>query len=551
MIEKENINQKINNAKRKVSDTNIGYATLNLEYLIKLIRTKKQEKPDLSIETILQEIEESYRKIAFSSSSNSSVVTRSDFCMLRALLHVKNHPEVILNTLDTSDRSLFFKKKDAFKYTPNLTESIKELLNDACSIILSRYDLSTKVRFVKGELGVAERIAMQKEILEMISSYLKNFGKVLPASYTSVITEIAQVLDENGCFEKGIERHNRRMRMLGLDEMQEKDTGKKNKSTSVNSMSDWTNPNLVGKLPLETLIMACAFFTNRLCKEYISFKKSVFLLEELNFSEEDIFKNNIVIPEELSSALVKYEFLQTEARKKYAEIKQQHTGPSASQRFEQVSYELDFQPQEYEEYEQIFSTMLPNCTNDLSSDYDRFIQFDNAMEILYQKKDMALDSLIIFLLDNEAKVNWGYIEERTDKGNSIERKKSMVALGFDLSKFNTSIRLHKSLHELKKLIGECNGNDVLSVYAGDEDWLVKDKFGVPVDMNTQVFRMFNKQERKQLKEKSSAMPPQNRLYGFISHLNWLANGAIPQKHTQRNIVHLETGEVKELDPIIR
>jgi hypothetical protein len=123
----------------------------------------------------------------------------------------------------------------------------------------------------------------------------------------------------------------------------------------------------------------------------------------------------------------------------------------------------------------------------------------------------------------------------------------MVALGFDFGKFNTPIRLHKSLHELKKLIAQCTGSDILPVYAGSEDWFVKDKFGIPTDVTTQVIRMFTKQERKQLKEKSSTLQTQDRLHGFISHLNWLANGVTPKRHEKRYIVRLNTGKIEELD----
>lgn len=77
---------------------------------------------------------------------------------------------------------------------------------------------------------------------------------------------------------------------------------------TVAHMSSLKDLNVVGELPLEALIMACSFFTNRLFKEYILFKQSVFLMSELNFSAENILKNNMVVPEELFSVLVKYAF---------------------------------------------------------------------------------------------------------------------------------------------------------------------------------------------------------------------------------------------------
>lgn len=547
MIKKETIKQKLESAKRKVSDTNIVYATSNIEYLIKLIKRKNKENPDLSIPLIMSEIENSYKQVAFNTADTSKIVTRSDFCLLRTLTHIQNHPELIFQIIDTSDRSLLISKKECFRYTPNINDSVKELMQDACLNIMSRYNLSTKLRFIKGELSVKERISMQQAILNMITSYQTELKKQMKSSYTYNIAAIAKILDETGCFEKSTERYNRRLRMLGLEELQEKETAQKSNTITLTNMSDWKNPDIVGKLPLETLIMAYAFFTNRFCKEYIAFKKSTFLMEELNFSEKDILTGKIATPEELSSALIKYELLQAEARKKYTQLHKQNASTVISRGFDEVSYDLEYEEPELEEYKQIFDTILPQCSNDLLIDYEKFMKFDNAMEILYQKKDMALDSLIMFLIDRKPKINWGYIEEKTEQGNSIEQKKSMVILGFDLDKFNTSIRLHKSLNELKELIQQCNGTDILPIYNGEEDWFVKDRFGSLTDMNTQVFRMFNNQERKQLKQKASTLSPEDRLYGFVSHLNWLANGAIPKKYKQKNIVHLNTGKVEELN----
>ena len=546
MSKKDAFKQKLNMAKRKVSDVNVGYATLNIEYLMKLIRTKKQENPNLSIPIMMLQIEKSYRDVAFSTSDNAKIVTRSDFCLLRTLMYIKKHPEIIFKTIDESDRSSLLIKKSYFRYTPDIKECITELMNDACSNIVGRQDFSSKMRFIKGNMSVKERISMQKEILEMISNYQKRLEREMKSSYTISITEIAKVLEENGCFEKNIERHNRRLRMLGLDEFQEKDSERKSKPSTIISMADWKNPDIVEKLPLEVLIMASAFFTNRICKEYIAFKKSTFLMEELKISEEDAFNKGFEIPREIFSALIKYEFLQTEARQKFLELKRTKKN-SSSAKIDYVSYDLNYEQEEYEEYKRYFDEIIPGGSNNLLVDYERFMQFDNVMEILYQKKDMALDSLIMFFSDKKTKVNWGYVEEKTEQGNSIGRNKAMVALGFDLEKFNTSVRLHKSLSELRNLIRQCTGEDVIPVYNGEEDWFVKDKFGILTDMNTQVFRMLDSQERKRLKEKSSTLSPEDRLYGFVSHLNWIANGATPPKHKKRNIVDLCTGKVEELD----
>lgn len=538
------IGQKINNAQRRVSSTNIRHSTLDLEYLIRFIKARKTEKPDLTIQEIISEIESSYRKIAITRCSETA--TRSDFCMLRALNYIQSHPSEIWDFFDISDRSKLIQRKTSFSYSPNLRQSLQELLTDACSIAFINTDFPTQIKFVKGDFDNKERENLQAKISTQLNTYKPQKEKTIKDSYVSFITEIAQFLDAQGCFAKNAEIYNSRMNMLGLDQIQETAPEKKGKSTTVDHMSCWKDPHIVKKLPLETLMMACAFFSNRLCKEYIAFAKSVFLISELNFSDDDLLRTNNISPKTLSPALTKYEFLQEEARKQYTRLYQQHINvPTSSTTIVVSDYEFDFAPQDYEDYCKTFSAILPDCTNDLDTDLGTFMGLNNALEFLYQRKDIALDSLILFLLDNGKNVNWGYIEERTASGNSIERKKSMVLLGFDSAKFNAPIRLHKSLHELKSLIVQSTGSDMLPVYAGDEDWFVKDTSNTPINITTPVFKMFTKKDRKHLKEQAPTISDQDRLHGFISHLNWLANGVTPQRYQKRRIVHLSSGIVKE------
>ena len=318
--------EKINRARRKITDSSVGFATLNIEYLINLIKNRKAKNPGITTEEIIREIEESYKKIAFFNTGRVvregrievvPVATRSDFCLLKTVEYVRKHPEVILDTMDKSDRKELLRRKESYKYVPNKKESIHELMQDAFSVVVGKeLDANFQRRFIEGSLDIKERIALQKNILDRLAGFQKRIEQDIRIAYTKNITEIAKVLDDNGCFAKGFERHNRRLRMIGLEDLQEQETTKKGNKPTIRNMSDWKQAGIVGKLPLDTLIVASAFFTNRICKEYISFKRGLFLLQELNGVDEENYTRPIN-KEYLREALAKYEFLQGESRDEY------------------------------------------------------------------------------------------------------------------------------------------------------------------------------------------------------------------------------------------
>lgn len=546
--------EKINRARRKITDSSVGFATLNIEYLINLIKNRKAKNPGIRTEEIIREIEESYKKIAFFNTGRVvregrievvPVATRSDFCLLKTVEYVRKHPEVILDTMDKSDRKELLRRKESYKYVPNKKESIHELMQDAFSVVVGKeLDANFQRRFIEGSLDIKERIALQKNILDRLAGFQKRIEQDIRIAYTKNITEIAKVLDDNGCFAKGFERHNRRLRMIGLEDLQEQETTKKGNKPTIRNMSDWKQAGIVGKLPLDTLIVASAFFTNRICKEYISFKRGLFLLQELNGVDEENYTRPIN-KEYLSEALAKYEFLQGESRDEYTRLALETRSTDAPTRVDKITYQLDYTKEEYEAYTKAFSLTLPESKNELIADKRRFAAYDDVMEVLYQKKDFALDSLVMSSLDKDVSRNWGYIEEATEKGNSIQRKRGMIALGFDIEGFNMPIRLHTSLKKIRKIVEDFSGSVRLPVYDGEDDLFVKDKFGDVTDMNTQVFRPTTKIERKQLKDKAMQVKEGDRLYGFVSHLNWLANGIVPGKYKKIRIVSLESGEIEE------
>lgn len=244
---------------------------------------------------------------------------------------------------------------------------------------------------------------------------------------------MAMILDDKGCLEKGIDMHNRRLRMMGLNDLQVSNCAKGGSKPQIRNMSDWKKPGIVNKLPIDTLIAASAFFTNRLCKEYISYKRAIFILRELGIVQElEMTAETDIDLGVLKEVLGKYQFLQGEARDEYSS-----------------KDVIEYTQEDVDEYKIEYDKLLPKSHNDILEDKEKFAIEDETLEEMYQKKNHAMDTLIISLLNKKGNINWGYIPESYNGINSIQRGKRMIQLGFDLEGFNMPIRLHHSLSNMR------------------------------------------------------------------------------------------------------
>ena len=315
----ETLEEKVQYASNKITDKNIKMALLDINYLQNLIKTKINENPTLTPKEILSNIENQYEEIVFNNVGktfhNGNLrdvpnVTQSDFFFLKTISYLKKHPEKVLETIDFGDRKKLLTKKDFFTYGSNMKNNINEILNDVCS-----FAVPPKIanRFISGELTYKERIDLQKDIITYISNYQKILEQNIRKSYTKHITQIAQLLDESNCLDKSIETHNKRLRLIGLEEFQEIENTKKGNKPQIKNMKDWKNVAAVSQLPMDSLIMSSAFFANKACKEYISFKRGIFILNELNLLNELDPKQEID-QNQVRASLIKYEFIQNESR---------------------------------------------------------------------------------------------------------------------------------------------------------------------------------------------------------------------------------------------
>lgn len=549
----EDIVEKIRYANEKVNDKSIKMALLDIQYLQNLIKEKIKQNPTLSPKDVLSSIENQYEEIVFNNVGktfrNGNLeevpnVTQSDFFFLKTISYLRKNPEKILETIDQTDRKSLLIKRDSFTYSSNMKNNIKEILNDVCSFMITP---KISDRFISGELTYKERVDLQKSIITSISNYQKILEQNIRKSYTKHITQIAKLLDESNCLDKSIETHNKRLRLIGLDEFQEIENTKKGNKPQIRNMRDWKNVNAVSQLSLDSLIMASAFFANKACKEYISFKRAIFLLNELGISNE-INNQQQIDESSIRAGLIKYEFIQNEARDEYMQLSSKEVSrKELLHGVQQITYELDYSSEDIQKYKELFDTILPNSNNNLIEDRQKFSAHNDVMEGLYKKKDHAINSLVISLLDKNTNCNWGYIPEESYGQNSIQKGKRMIEIGFDLEGFNLPIRLHVNLNNLRKIVKEYTGKSEIPVYQGDQDWTVESKYKTQVDITTQIFRPTTKEERKSIKDKTATLTENDTLYPFLTHLNWIENRVTPERYKQSFVVSLDDGTIFDLN----
>lgn len=556
-----NIKEKIEIARGKVDDERLQLTLLDLEYTRKMIQRERANRPDATIDEIIESINKKYEDIMFNNVGlgfrngrleKTPDVGSSDYFCSATIQYLRKHLSEILGIIDRSDRKSLLIKKETNLYTYDMQKNIQKLMQDACSNFFENASESDINRFIEGNLSIKERANLQKFIADALIKYQTTLDKNIKDAYVRRVTQMAKILDENGCFDKGMELHNRRLRLMGLNDLQAVNTTKGGNKPQIRSMSDWTSVSIVNRLQLDTLIAASAFFTNRLCKEYISYKRSIFVLRELGLvgtlatttSQKDIDETT------LREALGKYYFLQSEARDIYTStarnIKKDDTQRNG---LVTTTVELPYSEEEIEEYQREYSRLLPKSQNDIIEDSQRFAIEDDVLEEMYQKKDYAMDTLIMSLLSRKTNLNWGYIPEMFNGMNSIQRGKRMVEIGFDLEGFSVPIRLHHSLGSLKQHIKGFTGKYELPVYEGNEDWTVEDQFGRNITMSTQIFIPTNKDERKKIKEMVGGIKEDNRLYKFLTHLNWIVNRSVPNRFNRRRVVSLETGAIRDRDEV--
>lgn len=547
----------------KVSDRALRIARSDLKKFEQLVKKVMQEKGFSSVEEATNYIESKYYNIFFVNKGirykNGNVdiqtdTSRSDFFLLKTAQNIKSHPEKMWEILDKMSpeerRKILPTEAPFLRYTPDMEANYRMLLKDISKYVLESSNLD-KNKFVNGTLTYEERATFQKAVLFILGQNIRKLNDELSSSCTRRITNMAKLLDEHGEFEVGTNRYNTIMRKIGLEELQvEYQKSKKGNKPQFTTMKDLENPKVVEKLPFETQIGISVFLTNRLAKKFSSYKEAKFILEQKGALEDIKTSDAEISDEELRCILGKFDYLQSACRSIYAETSAavhrdfQEADKAVSESIFNKDIKIDVKKEE-NGYEDFFNEIAPNLDNNFGNNLENYASSNSIFEGIYERKDFDLQTLVPTLLDKgNSKINWGYIPEEDENGNSIQRNKRMILIGIDFEGFNFPIRVHCGRNELLDLVKKYTGKDKIPVYSGENDWSVESQYGETFDMTAQVIAPFDKFKRKFISQKVKTITPEETNADYLLHLNWMINPSqVPEKRRERKVVSLETGEV--------
>lgn len=317
------------------------------------------------------------------------------------------------------------------------------------------------------------------------------------------------------------------------------------------------------ELAIEDLFALYAFWLNRYAKELNSYSEAMFALIDFDFISkildskpgEDI-KIDISL-DDINKILVKMGVLYLPAAKfiqeKQLEANTMSTGYNETDSVDKKIYYYSYDPfiervqrqfttDGHDEYSEYFSKVLPGARNNLAEDAEFYAKLYNPIENSYMLKDEFINAIV-------ASFNNNLSFEYPNAGivlDSITDISSMVVLGVDAG-FSAPVRMHVNRYDLCDFLKSINGNTMLPVYEGNEDFA-----NLPSPL---VFPLTEKHKsilKKANKNLSSYKNP-----NVVAHLGFIDEKHAPEhlktsvfdakgrekKVFQKRYIDLETGEV--------
>lgn len=196
----------------------------------------------------------------------------------------------------------------------------------------------------------------------------------------------------------------------------------------------------------------------------------------------------------------------------------------------------------HDEYSEYFSEVLPGAKNNLAEDAEFYVHLYNPIENSYMLKDEFINAIVASFDNNR-------FFEYPNAGivlSSITNKSSFVVIGVDAG-FSAPVRMHVNRYDLCDFLKSINGNTILPLYEGNEDF---------ADLSSPlVFPLTEK--HKSILKKANKNLSSYKSSNVIAHLGFIDSKHAPEhlktsvfdakgrekKVFQKRYIDLETGEV--------
>lgn len=468
----------------------------------------------------------------------------SQIYMNKTIEYILENKEIINEILPTLDiKKLKESEENLVKYTHNLQRNSKILIENIVEVIYKQkskvdFNIMQNILRTEGEEKVKEFI--EDDIKNEEKNYKKLNGiiyKVIEQKFAKSekskinedsierLSNTVKLLDEINTLKVNNDINNKRLDELNLEFLKfdyENDTNKK----SGIAIKDLMDEEFLKRFDIYEITALNAFYVNRLVKVLEEYNWNLYFAKKMDIYTKIINNEPINInltDEEIRHVILQKEFLKEKSQilikdiiKNYEKEKIEDTSITkqsiiSSKRFQNIKEQYK------EKYEELYNKIyLPNFKNDFVEDLITSVMLETDMYNLYEVKNMSIQAIMMFLIDKDKEINWGYIPEEENGKNSIERGNKYILIGFDLKGYNMPIKLHVEKDKIEKFLSNYTNSTIIPMYEGNEDMEINDKF-----LTTQVLMKLSKSQRAKLKSTIQTMSPDDERYKYIEHLNWM------------------------------
>lgn len=379
---------------------------------------------------------------------------------------------------------------------------------------------------LKGLFCARNEFEQIRFFLEKMSSK-ELLDKEIKEEYINSIIIVGENLNKFGVLEKYIKQQNSEIKKLKLDKiMPIKEDG---------AFETLFNRETLQKLSIYTLSALYAFWTNRLVKETINIYKSYFIMYELNLDSKNIVQkgklSQRISQEKFDALKLKFNAIHIKTADVYTEcrkISKEKTSVNISDTVKKLESEFGKQ------YNKYFSGIggLQGLENNFAKDFTLYMGLENLEKNIYGQKDSSILALLGLLYNNEnMSANWGIIQE--------SKKSDYVLIGIDLPDLNMPLRLHIKKDLVEKFTQAHQGNKIMPIYAGKDDFIVNGRY-----LATHVLTPLSKDQKREIEEISTQIRETDYRHKLVKHLVFLTDMQKFPEHLQKKIIIYKKGKTK-------
>ena len=485
------------------------------------------------------------------------VIRRNAF---KALISNRNLMEKTYNDIVLEERrsGKKIKQTDNINYSSNFQKAIKQAMLEAIISVRAYVSNATKEEIETIRISTRNKenlrrlhmiMGQQKEVrdqikdikglycarneLEQVRYYLEKMNSVetidkeLKEEYISAIIHIGEGLDKYGILEKYIKQQNHEVSRLKIKEL--------TPIKEDNAFNTLFSEEKLKKLNIYQLSALHAFWSNRLAKETVKMYKSYFIMYELNLDDfKSVHKGNLsslINPDVFEALKLKFNAIHI----KTAEIYQKCRESTREKAVVNVADKVEELEKKFgEQYNRYFSGIggLKGLENIFSNDFQLYMLLENIDKNLYNQKDNSILALLNLLSDDErTSLNWGVIEEK--------KKNDYILIGADISGLNMPLRLHIKKEMLENLLQAHQGNKIIPLYDGKDDFIVNGRY-----IGTHVLTPFTDTQREEIKKGSLEIKEADYRNKIVQHIAFLVDTQKFPEHLQQKRITVKKGKTK-------